>query len=65
MEKGLPHKHDNGTLHVHDGASPGHTHDHSHPHAHYDGIVHRHEHTHDGSDHDHEHGHEDGRDVAP
>jgi GNAT superfamily N-acetyltransferase len=65
MEKGLPHQHDNGTVHVHDDAFPGHTHDHSHAHAHYDGTVHRHEHSHDGADHDHEHDHEDERDVAP
>jgi GNAT superfamily N-acetyltransferase len=65
MEKGLPHQHDNGTVHVHDDAIWGHTHDHTHPHAHYDGTVHRHEHSHDGADHDHEHTHEDERDVAP
>ncbi|HEY2475252.1 MAG TPA: GNAT family N-acetyltransferase [Candidatus Cybelea sp.] len=65
MGNGLPHQHDNGTVHVHDDAIQGHTHDHSHSHAHYDGTVHRHEHSHDGADHDHEHSHEDDRDVAP
>jgi hypothetical protein len=63
MEKQLPHEHANGTVHAHEGATPGHQHDHTHPHEHYDGTVHAHEHTHDGSDHDHRHEHEKGGDV--
>jgi hypothetical protein len=58
MAKNMPHEHDNGTVHAHDDAFPGHTHDHSHPHAHHDGTEHTHAHAHDGSDHDHEHAHE-------
>jgi hydrogenase nickel incorporation protein HypB len=58
MEKNLTHEHDDGTVHAHDGAHPGHTHPHSHQHAHFDGTVHEHEHTHDGTDHDHTHEHQ-------
>ncbi|HKU81530.1 MAG TPA: hypothetical protein VJP76_05095 [Candidatus Tumulicola sp.] len=70
MHENLPHEHENGTVHVHDDAVPGHRHDHSHAHEHYDGTVHEHAHHHDGSDPDHQHEHRDdrsdaGRDVAP
>ncbi|MGA9944436.1 MAG: hypothetical protein WBP75_05285 [Candidatus Cybelea sp.] len=58
MEKSLPHEHDNGTVHTHDDAYPGHTHEHSHRHVHHDGTVHEHAHTHDGSDLDHGHEHD-------
>lgn len=57
MERGLPHRHDDGTEHTHENAPAGHTHEHTHSHRHPDGTVHEHEHTHDGSDREHTHEH--------
>jgi hypothetical protein len=66
MENDRLHQHDDGTVHSHEDAHAGHTHDHSHLHAHFDGTVHAHEHSHDGSDpdHKHEHGGAERRDAA-
>jgi len=36
MNEKLPHRHDDGTIHVQGDAAPGHTHAHSHAHQHHD-----------------------------
>ena len=55
MDKRIPHTHDDGTVHVHEGDEPGQTHEHEH----FDGTVHTHEHSHAGGDHDYDHTHDE------
>lgn len=61
MELPLPHRHENGTIHVHADGEDDHRPDHAHEHTHIDGLEHAHVHAHDGADHEHEHGSSNAR----